>query len=170
MKRKNTLIVLCGISGSGKSTFRDLLVEKGMKCVCPDLIRKRLYGDENIQGDGKIVFSIAYDDMTIFGDAKEDVVFDATNVTKKARKEIIKRAKNSFDFILCYYLHTPLPIALQRNSKRKRQVPEDVIYSQHQRFQQPSLDEGFDYIAVIEWGFNDKKKVIDELENYYKKD
>lgn len=170
MKRKNTLIVLCGISGSGKSTFRDLLVAKGMDCVCPDIIRYNLYGDENIQGDGKKVFDIAYSQMIDYGEQEQDCVFDATNVTKKARKKIIEKAKNYYDFILCYYLHTPLPIALKRNSKRQRQVPEDVIYSQHQRFEQPSLDEGFDYIAVIEWGFNDKKKVIEELENYYKKD
>ena len=58
---RNVLIVMCGLPASGKSTYANWLAESGVFCaVCPDSIRGELYGDENIQGDGKQVFTIAY--------------------------------------------------------------------------------------------------------------
>ena len=149
MNRKNTLIVLCGISGSGKSTFAKLLEEQGWTITCPDRIRAFLYGDESIQGDGNKVFQMAFDNMVEHGKQGYDVVFDATNTTKKARKQVIERAKPHFNFILCYYFAPDLKQSIDNQKKRERQVPMDIVLKQFDKWEIPTLDEGFDYVCEI---------------------
>lgn len=147
--RKNTLIVLAGISASGKSTFRKFLSDMNWAVVCPDLIRKTLYGNESVQGDGKQVFSMAFKDMQRFGNAGWDCVFDATNTTKKARKQVLEKAKGFYDFILCYYFAPDLIKSQKQNLNRERQVPLEIIYKQYKQWQTPTIDEGFDYVCEI---------------------
>lgn len=150
--RKNTLIVLAGISASGKSTFRDLLLESNhFALVCPDLIRKELYGDESIQGDGNKIFKKAFEDLGIFGDCHFDCIFDATNTTKKTRKQVIEKAKPHFDFILCYYFAPDLTKSIGNQKKRERQVPNDVLVRQVQQWETPTIDEGFDYVCELKY-------------------
>ena len=152
MNRKNTLIILAGISGSGKSTFRDLLCESNhFAIVCPDLIRKELYGDESIQGDGNKVFSKAFEDLKSFGDCLFDCVFDATNTTKKARKQVIEKARPHFDFILCYYFYPSLVKSMNNQKKRERQVPREILAKQMAQWQTPTIEEGFDYVSEIKY-------------------
>ena len=148
--RKNTLIVLCGLPASGKSTFAEMLEESGFKVVCPDRVRKLLYGNESIQGNGKDVFRYAFESMILYGgELNKDVVFDATNTTKKARKKILELARPHFDFILCYHFNVHPLICLKRNEGRERVVPEEVICRMAKQFQEPSTEEGFDYVCQI---------------------
>ena len=151
MNRKNTLIVLCGISGSGKSTFAKLLEEQGWNITCPDRIRAFFYGDESIQGDGNKVFQCAFNNMVEHGKQGYDVVFDATNTTKKARKQVITGARPHFDFILCYYFYPSLVKSLNNMQKRERQVPREVVAKQMAQWETPTIDEGFDYVCEIKY-------------------
>jgi predicted kinase len=152
MNRKNTLIVLAGISGSGKSTFANFVTESSyFQRVCPDLIRKELYGNESIQGNGKEVFNCAFAQMETWAFAGSNVVFDATNTTKKARKQVIEKARPHFDFILCYYFAPDLTKSIGNQKKRERQVPNDVLVRQVQQWEYPTIDEGFDYVCEIKY-------------------
>lgn len=151
MNRKNTLIVLCGISGSGKSTFAKHILDNNPKIAiaCPDLVREKLYGDASIQGNGNQVFQMAFDIVKISGKIKADCVFDATNTTKKARRRVIEEGQKYFDFIICYYFAPDLTKSIGNQKKRERQVPHDVLVRQVQQWQTPTLDEGFDYVCEI---------------------
>ena len=153
MSRKNTLIVLCGISGSGKSTFAKYLLDSNPKIAiaCPDLVREKLYGDASIQGDGKKVFQMAFDIVELSGKIKADCVFDATNTTKKARKQVIEHGRKYFDFIICYYFYPSLVKSINNQTKRERQVPREVLTRQINQWQTPTLDEGFDYVCEIKY-------------------
>lgn len=152
MNRKNTLIVLAGISGSGKSTFAKTLTENSdFGYVCPDLIRKELYGSESIQGNGNEVFKCAFEDLSYFGANGFDCVFDATNTTKKARKKVIEEGRKHFDFILCYYFTPDLIKSQKQNLNRQRQVPFEIIYKQYKKWETPTIDEGFDYVCEIKY-------------------
>lgn len=147
---KNVLIVMSGLPASGKSTYSEWLAESGVfKRVCPDLIRKELYGDENIQGDGKRVFEIAHERIQVCGTFGDNVVFDATNIDRKTRIKLVEEMRPYFDIIICKYFSTPLYICKIRNEQRERQVPYEVLESMERRFRTPTLDEGFDIVEEI---------------------
>ena len=147
---KNVLIVLGGLPASGKSTYAEMLVESGQFCrVCPDLIRKELYGNESIQGNGREVFKIAFDAIQRLGKQNFNVVFDATNIHADRRKELVEEMRPYFDIIICKWFSTPLYICKIRNKERWRQVPEEVLETMDRRFVEPTMDEGWDYIEEI---------------------
>ena len=151
---KNVLIVMCGLPASGKSTYAEWLAESGVFCrVCPDKIREELYGDESIQGDGKAVFALAYTRMEDLGENGNNVVFDATNINRKRRAELIKKMRPHFDIIICKWFSTPLLTCKLRNAKRERQVPYEILERMAENFQKPMIDEGFD--------------IVEEIKNYY---
>ena len=151
---KNVLIVMCGLPASGKSTYAEWLAESGVFCgVCPDKIRGELYGDENIQGDGKRVFALAHARIEDLGRNKNNVVFDATNINAQRRKELIKEMRPHFDIIICKWFSTPLNICSKRNFSRERQVPYEVLKRMAENFQKPMFDEDFD--------------IVEEIKNYY---
>ena len=149
---KNVLIVLGGLPASGKSTYAEMLVESGQFCrVCPDLIRKELYGNESIQGNGRKVFKIAFDAIQRLGKQNFNVVFDATNINRKRRAELVKEMRPYFDIIIFKWFSAPLSVCLARNAKRERQVPVEVLERMSANFDPPSimLDEGWDYIEEV---------------------
>jgi predicted kinase len=147
---KNVLIVLGGLPASGKSTYAEWLEDSGIfRRVCPDLIRKRLYGDENIQGDGKKVFEIAFHDIKEYSCLGENVVFDATNINADRRKALVKEMRPYFDIIIFKWFNTPADICYDRNKQRDRQVPDIVMLRMASNFQKPTMDEGWDYIEEI---------------------
>lgn len=149
-KKKNVLIVLCGLPASGKSTYAEMLVESGVfQRVCPDLIRKAFYGDESVQGDGKRVFETAFHDLKEYGCLGENCVFDATNINADRRTELVKEMRPYFDILICKFMYTPLDYCLKRNKRRERQVPEDVIQRMHNNFDFPTTNEGWDYVEEI---------------------
>lgn len=146
----NILIVLCGLPGSGKSTYANYLTESGhFERVSTDEIRKRFYGNENIQGDGKEIFNTAFFHLQTFGLIKKNCVLDATNITSRARRRVVQECRKFYDLIICKYIDTPLDVCLQRNSQRERIVPEEVILRMHHNFTMPSREEGFDYVDTI---------------------
>lgn len=146
----NVLIVLCGLPGSGKSTYAKYVTESGhFECVSTDQIRKELYGDENIQGNGKKVFNTAFKTLRTYGLFHKHCVFDATNLTPKARKRIMKECRSYYNLIVCKYIDTPLDVCLHRNSQRERVVPKEVILRMYKSFVMPNKEEGFDYVDTI---------------------
>lgn len=150
MSDKNVLIVLGGLPASGKSTYAEMLAESGVfQRVCPDLIRKELYGDENIQGDGARVFKIAFHDIKEYGCLGENVVFDATNINANRRKKLVEDMRGYFDIIIFKWFDTPLAVCRERNSKRGRQVPFDVMLRMESNFEEPTMEEGWDYIEIV---------------------
>ena len=148
---KSVLIVLCGLPACGKSTYAEMLQEINptFQRICPDLIRKAFYGDESIQGDGKRVFNTAFHDLKEYGSIGASVIFDATNINRSRRKKLVKEMRGYFDIIICKWFSTPYYICDQRNQTRSRKVPNEVLLRMRDNFQQPSMEEGWDYVEEI---------------------
>ena len=87
----------------------------------------------------------------MYGARKDDCVFDATNTTKKARKQVIEKARPYYDFIICYYFYPSLVKSLSNQAKRERQVPREIIARQINQWETPTIDEGFDYVCEIKY-------------------
>lgn len=153
------LIILAGLPASGKSTwakeYRDALTGKDKEytyIISTDEIRKGLWGDESDQQNGKLVFDVAYQQIEFWLRVSytDAVIFDATNLHRRNRKDLIKKFRPYADSIKLVWFDTPYIKCLERNSMRERHVPTEVIQRMFGRMDIPSIDEGYDEFEVVE--------------------
>ena len=125
----NKVIVLAGISGSGKSTYAQTLRNADLNAivVSSDETRKLLYGDESEQGDPKEVFRVV--DHTIQSSLRHlmTVIVDATNLAPWQRESYVKAAQSYGVPVELHYVMATLDEAQERQYGRDRQVPEHVV-------------------------------------------
>lgn len=127
---KNRLLVLMGLPASGKTALCNFLVKLGAARINRDAIRKRLYGDEAIYGDYKVVNAEYYKELRAALTKGGIVVSDNVNTTVYHRKGTIAAARElGYTDITIVWLDVPLDVCLARNAARERQVKEDVIRS-----------------------------------------
>jgi predicted kinase len=143
------LTVLCGIPGSGKTTWR-LTNRPDDLVVCPDDIREELTGDPRRQERNGQVFALARARVDAALARGQDVVVDATNVTREARRQWTKLAAEHGTPCRCVWIECSLEQALRNNRARDRRVPEDVIRAMASEFAPPCVDEGF--VEVVRVG------------------
>lgn len=154
-------ILLVGLSGSGKSAIAQQLEEdENAITVSSDAIRKHLFGDESIQGDNNKVFGIAHNDIVDALNRGWNVIFDATNLNRKNRRNILNKIPKDVEK-KCIIVATDYDTCLERNNNRDRHVLEEVIKRQRESFQIPSYQEGWDKIEIL---FNDYDKKKYDLE------
>lgn len=142
-------IMLVGIPGSGKSTHaKSLSRNKNAIHLSSDNIRAELYGDESIQGNPSEVFEIMHK-RTLEALANGDnVIYDATNVTRRDRASIMSKIPKYVQ-TECHIVWAPIETCIERDSKRERSVGKDVIDKMLKRFQAPYYDEGFDSVLIL---------------------
>ena len=145
-----TLVICCGIPGAGKTTYAKKYIEAnpGTVHLSSDKIRKELYGNESIQGDPNEVFYLMQSraiNALNFGD---NVIYDATNITRKDRSYIIA-ACPKFAKIECHIIWAPIETCIERDAARECTVGKDVIDKMLKRFQAVWYDEGINEIKLI---------------------
>lgn len=145
------LILLIGPPGCGKSTYAETYMNEHHEFVThvsSDEIRKQLWGDEAIQGDNSQVFSRMQDETIQWLNGGWNVLYDATNMTRKDRASIIA-ACPKFAKIEAHVIFTPIEVCIEQDANRERTVGKAVIDRMLKRFQAPYYDEGIDEIKVI---------------------
>lgn len=145
------LILLCGIPGSRKSTYAKNYISDCTKHtihLSSDSIRAELYGDESIQGNPADVFSLMQKRAIEALNNGYDVLYDATNITRKDRQGIISVCPK-FAKIECHIVWAPIEVCIERDATRERTVGKEVIDRMLKRFQAPYYDEGIDGIEVV---------------------
>ena len=144
--------MLVGISGSGKSFIANELKRvygKNLEVFSSDTIRKELWGDENDQRNPQKVFQVLHKRLKKSLKDGNNVVYDATNLSRKRRIAFIQELKNTPCFKSCLIIATPFEECVENNSKRERRVPIEVIRHQRENFQCPYFYEGWDSISII---------------------
>jgi predicted kinase len=151
---KPTFIMLVGIPGSGKTTYAECYMKRyeSTKHISSDAIRKELYGDENCQEDHNKVFTIMRDRTLEALRNGYDVLYDATNVSRKNRKSILDQLP-PYVTKECMIIWASIEDCIKRDAARERTVGEDVIMKIVKRFEAPWYDEGFDRIAANMFGY-----------------
>ena len=144
------LILLVGIPGSGKTTYAQKYLKHHNNTIhlSSDLIRKELWGDEAIQGDNTEVFSLMQSRTIDALNNGQNVIYDATNVTRKDRTCIIYQCPK-FVNIEAHIVWESIETCIERDASRERTVGKEVIDRMLKRFQAPYYDEGIDTIKVI---------------------
>lgn len=141
-------IMLCGLPGSGKSTYAEKLAASGYTVISSDAIRYELFGDENDQSNNGLVFATMRRCMLECFDHGQNVVFDATNINRKDRKETLKVIP-SYVRKICHIIWAPFDLCVEQDNHRARTVGPDVIMRIAKKFQMPYYDEGFDVITIV---------------------
>ena len=156
---KLQIIILCGVAGSGKSTESHKLYETlGFPVLSSDVNRSRLGRGENDQSVSRQAFDLMASETKNLLKLGQSVILDACFRTPKSRKAFIEIGRECGANITAYCIDTPIAIAKERNSKRTRFVPNDVIDRQYQTLIWPTLDE-VDRIVFIRDGKEDYAKV-----------
>lgn len=152
-----TLNIIIGIPGSGKSNYaKKYLLTNNSVYLSSDDIRIELYGFEDQTHNDVVFETMKKRTINALREGK-DVIYDATNLSKKRRSGIISEACKLSAQINAYLCCTPINIILERNITRvERQLPWDKLVQMIQSIEPPMYYEGFDNIYLIDGGmYND---------------
>lgn len=148
------IVMMVGLPGSGKSTYAEKLKEKGYVIHSSDNIREE-FGDINDQSKNNDVFITLHRRIKTDLKDSKNVVFDATNLSRKRRIAFLRELKNIPCEKECILIATPYEMCMAQNIKRDRKVPFEVIFNMLKSFNMPSIYEGFDSVVVhypsMEW-------------------
>lgn len=136
------LYTLCGIPGSGKTTYSKQLAKQ---------LNATLYSyDEQPDANklGKIASSHRAMYQYIINDLQDgkDVICDDLHTTKQQRIDLI----NALEHIDCkkvlIVMNTPLDMCIERNENRSNRLSKCIITAINKTYEHPSLDEGWNEI------------------------
>ncbi|CUS83613.1 Predicted kinase [Candidatus Kryptobacter tengchongensis] len=146
-----TLVVLCGVAGSGKSTFAKKFFKR-TQIVSSDHCRALISDNPANQAVSKHAFDLFYfiiEKRLLVGRL---TVADATSLSKETRRQLIEIGRKYGFKIAIIIFDIPLEICIERDKKRPRKVGEQVIRNQYINFLEAKKSiptEGFDEIFIL---------------------
>ena len=140
-----TLYILCGIPGSGKTTkSHELVTLHNAKLYCADELFR--YTQPK---DMKQALSETYSQMASELLAGNNVVYDDLNHRLDQRLNILSAVSDIECKKILLVMDTPIDECLIRNANREVRVTDFTIRRVHDRFQRPTLEEGWDEIVYV---------------------
>ena len=149
---RNSLVVLCGPAGCGKSTFaaKHFLPTQ---VVSSDDCRAQLSDDATNQEITVLAFQLMHFIVESRLRLGRLTVADATNLKREDRRPMIELANRVGFNLAAIVFNVSLDICLARNAGRARTIPSEAIRAQHSLVQ-PTLasikHEGFHYAFVLD--------------------
>ena len=155
------LFILCGIPGSGKSTWARKQIENyGMDKVAwisRDQIRFNLVkpNEEYFSRENEVVDIFVNEIQKAINNRTPFVLADATHLNRKSRTQLLNQLVLNETSVLYVYFDVPLSIALERNAKRqgRERVPDSVIEKMYYSFSRPAAN-----TIIIDENGNEKIK------------
>jgi predicted kinase len=144
---KGTVVLAIGLPGSGKSAW---FKRHNITPLSSDLVRALLFDDPTEQRFQDLVFSNLRSMLRARLIARRPMNYvDATNLTPHDRHGWIKLAKDHGYEVHAVFFDVPVEVCLQRNTRRARVVPEDVMRRMAAKLKPPTFEEGFARITVV---------------------
>lgn len=144
---KGAVVLAIGLPGSGKSSwFR----RHNIIPLSSDLIRGLLFDDATEQRFQDLVFSsLRYMLRMRMVAGRPTNYIDATNLSPKERHSWIKMARDFNYEAHAVFFDVPTEICMERNRKRSRNVPDEIMLRMAQKLRPPKFDEGFSKITIV---------------------
>jgi protein phosphatase len=148
---RNTLVVLCGPAGCGKSTWAAKHFSPP-QVISSDECRAMVFDDPANQSVSRHAFDLMYfiiEKRLMLGRL---TVADATNLEREHRRTLIRIAKRFHYNTASVVFSVPIEICLERNAGRDRKVPQEALMNQRallERTLRTIETEGFDYVHVL---------------------
>jgi protein phosphatase len=149
---RNTLVVLSGAAGSGKSTFASKHFLP-TQIISSDQCRALICDDPADQAVSGAAFDLMHDIIEKRLRLSRLTVADATHLKPEERRPLIRLASRFGFSTAMVAFDVPLGLCLARNGRRERVVPEQAIRTQHALMEKTlrSIDgEAFDYMFVLD--------------------
>ena len=144
------IVVLVGLPGCGKTTY---LEQMGANGLSSDAVRKLLVDDETDQSIHDRVFQTIRYLLRHRIELRRPVTYiDATNLTPEERSPYIGIGKSYGCQLEAVYFEVPLEVCRERNARRRRVVPEDVMKKMAAKLVPPTASEGFDRVTAVRLG------------------
>lgn len=131
------LILLCGVSGCGKSSITRNYQQQGYEVISLDGIRKELFGSVEDQSNNDAVVRESRERLKQCLRDKKNIIWDATNTRIDFRNPMIGLGFAYGAFIEILLLQKPTNILVKDNLDRPHPVPEERLLEQIDTFQIP---------------------------------
>jgi predicted kinase len=144
---RGVVVLAIGLPGSGKSTW---FKRHSVVPLSSDLLRTILFDDVTQQRYQDLVFSTlrALLRARLIAHMPWNYV-DATNLSPHERRGWIKMARDFGYEVHALFFDVPVEVCVERNRRRERVVPEDVMQRMASKLRPPTFDEGFSKITVV---------------------
>ncbi len=144
---KGTVVLAIGLPGSGKSAW---FKRHKITPLSSDMLRALLFDDPTEQRFQDLVFSNLRAMLKARLIARRPVNYvDATNLSPHERHSWIKLAHDYGYEVHAVFFDVPAEVCLERNRRRDRVVPEDVMQRMAAKLRPPTFEEGFTKITVV---------------------
>lgn len=147
----SNLIVLCGPSGSGKSTWIERSCED-FTLISLDEIREEVNGNRTSQKNRGQILQLAKERLKACLRAKQNVVWDATNLRSDFRKILCDFGRDYKALVTLVVFLLPEEKLFTSNENRDYSVPKEVLLKQLEGFQFPLVGEAHRMCVVSEKG------------------
>ena len=156
-----SLVVLCGPSACGKSTFAKQHF-RPTQIISSDWARALVSDDERDQRYNTQAFALVHFLVEQRLNLNRLCVVDSTALTAQARKDLLELAKRCQVPSTIIVFNVPLETCMERDEKRERSVGRAVVERQHQAFEQAKvviLQEGFGQVLQLQDGEQDNVRI-----------
>jgi predicted kinase len=146
-KPKGAVVLSIGLPGSGKSTW---FKRHNILPLSSDMVRILLFDDVTEQRYQDLVFSTLRSMLRARLLAKRPWNYvDATNLSPHERRSWVKLAHDFGYEAHAVFFDVPAEVCMERNLRRERNVPEDVMRRMANKLRPPKFEEGFAKITVV---------------------
>jgi predicted kinase len=146
-KSKGAVVLSIGLPGSGKSTW---FKRHNILPLSSDMVRILLFDDVTEQRYQDLVFSTLRSMLRARLLAKRPWNYvDATNLSPHERRSWVKLAHDFGYEAHAVFFDVPPEVCIERNHRRDRNVPEDVMQRMANKLRPPKFEEGFAKITVV---------------------